>query len=181
MLNANNDILSLIGLKLALDDLQNYSLINRKIFSICNTNIFWHNKIQTDYPNIDISNVKEYKKLYYYLSVRVKKESNFDIIYGYVVFRFFPSYTPCYYSPYTNIFKLEYKKIQEIYENLGENKTSFVIGNFKEIYKVIFYIHHGEDFNTTINLKRNIASGLRARFINNIIVINFSDTFENLF
>lgn len=43
---------------------------------ICKNNSFWKKKFLKEYPNIDISNVKEYTKLYSYLGKRPKFVEN---------------------------------------------------------------------------------------------------------
>ena len=43
---------------------------------ICKSEIFWRKKLEKDHPNINIDNVKEFKKLYLWLSRKIKCGDN---------------------------------------------------------------------------------------------------------
>ena len=186
-----NDILTLIGLELDLHDIENYKLVCSRIYKICNSNSFWYNKLQRDYSNIDVSDVCYYKKLYYYLNQRIecKEYDNFgNKIYDEMraydykknIFRFFPNYPPNFYLPFTNIFKIEYKKIQQIYMNVKINKSS-IEGKYGEIYKVVIKTNDPDNLFWDIQTFKGLAFASKARFIDGIIVINLQDTYDDAF
>ena len=72
-----NDILTLFALDSDLKSIINLCKTSKKVNdSICNNELFWKQKLQREYYDIDISNVTEYKNLYLYLKRRTKVNNN---------------------------------------------------------------------------------------------------------
>jgi hypothetical protein len=131
-----------LALKLNFKDIKSLCLTSTRFNEIiCESKIFWRKKLIKEYPNIDISNVSEFKKLYFYLNEKIEdvnvkvKEGQFFIDdiemekYG----KYFTEYPIEYFSNYTNKFVISSKVIRQI--NLEKDFTTFS-GKFGEIYKV---------------------------------------------
>lgn len=156
-----------IQVELALE-LDNSSLIklcstsSRFNNNICLNNFFWIKKLKREYPNINITDVTEHKKLYEYLKKRAQKgnklgqlnETENAIVgktnryyqfidnnkLGYVLTDSginFPEFPPEYLIKYTNLFNIENSAKREIINNKKENR-SFITGKFGEKYTIIF-------------------------------------------
>lgn len=84
----NKDLILEIASKLNLDDIIQLCVTSPRFNDlICKSNIFWINSLLKEFPTIDIRDVTEYKKLYFYLKdkpnlikTRVTKFINYEDI-----------------------------------------------------------------------------------------------------
>ena len=151
------DVWVLMALDLDLQALLNLCRTNKQFNDrICNSQQFWSQRISREYPNIDISEVKDYKELYKYLKNRILVDSVYKqghairkgneiviismsgdrVVYkrpdnlnetGYT----FPRFSPQYFN------SLEINYIPVAYHALqGYLKTGYFKGEFGEKYKV---------------------------------------------
>ncbi len=83
------DITFKILMGLSYKDIKNYCSTSKEIYEICKSDIFWYNKLKTDYPTLDIKyeegKMEESYELIYYLTEfefnDIKNLKEYEIIY----------------------------------------------------------------------------------------------------
>lgn len=74
------DLLVLIALETDLPDILSLCLVNQDFNQkICKNKNFWIRLIKREYPEVDLSNVNEYRKLYKYLSKRSEEIDELEL------------------------------------------------------------------------------------------------------
>lgn len=202
LLHIPKDVLIMMMLDLDLPDVLKMCRSNKRFNEIlCQNPLFWRKRLEKEYPKLDISNVKDYKGLYSYLKRKIRKGEKWGDLTpnglrvrgsGGMAYEIlnedkteinpgemeksgvtFPTYPPEYFSPLgTNIFVLNYKKINEAAESM-----SYVTGDFGEKYPVNFKFTSAPEHRIKPFLKYLASSYFPhiVRFVRGEILLDFQE------
>ena len=74
-----NDVIFLIGLELKLEDIINYSCMNKKTNTLIGNNYsFWYSKIEKDF-RIKYTGQRDIKKIKHYYNIKLKEQINLGL------------------------------------------------------------------------------------------------------
>lgn len=165
MENVPKDIINELALNLSLKDIKSFCLTSKKFNNIvCDSELFWKKKLFKDHPNINIQNVRKFKKLYFYLNENTEKE---------MIFPEFYSNKNVYIR--SSLFLNILNKL-----DIGDNKKEYVteiVGNFGEIYKIIIKSNFPSNFLLQrIKEGKNEVSSILLNNKNDIFILNLSSS-----
>ena len=206
LLDVPKDVLIMMMVDLDLPEVSKLCISNKKFNTIlCENPIFWRQRIEKEYPKVDISNVKDYKGLYNFLKRKIhmgrnwgdlsknglavqgaggmyyailnddKTKVSFELERSRVTF---PRFPPEYFSTLgTNIFALNFKKSREAIDNLNKN-ISYIFGDFREKYPVVFKFGNMKEDKIRYILKylKMSSSPHVVRYINGDIILDLAET-----